>query len=319
VIRNWRTKGVVQKILSSVPAGGWVNDQLQLRFGDLRHFERNIKAKVEDWACMMSYLHSVGCESVNGYTALEIGTGWYPTLPICFSLAGMGRIHCVDLTPHMSEALSFRMLQALEGHLGLIAEKGNCSKDAVERKYRRLLETRCLGDLLEAANVSYHAPADASRLDWMPEQSIDLVYSNSVLEHVAAASIPGLMSESRRVLKYGGLAAHEVGCGDHYAFFDKSISFVNYLQYTDRQWNLWNNDLNYQNRLRAPDFIRFAEGAGLEVVHQARCSRPGTMDALSRMQVARRFGSYDKEDLAATTVDFVARKKAPSPGDHLAD
>jgi len=101
---------------------------------------------------------------------------------------------------------------------------------------------------------------------------------------------------------------HNVGCNDHYAFFDKSISFVNFLQYGEREWRLWNNSLQYQNRLRAPEFVELAKGAGLQLVRGRTNVRPGTLEALANLRIAPEFQRFSKSDLAATTIDLVARK-----------
>lgn len=307
-IRHWRLKGLIQGALSMIPGGSWINDNLQLTFGDLKEFEKNISGKVEDWADIMSYLTAIDRNNVTDSTILEIGSGWYPTLPFCFVLAGARCVYTVDLNRHMNETLTFRMLRALEKHLDKIAERSRRSVRDVLETHRRLQQAPGLDQLLAAAKIIYQAPQDAAKLIGMPSCSLDLVYSNSVLEHVSPAAIPLLMRESWRLLKPDGLMVHAVACNDHYAHFDKTVSFVNYLQYSERQWHLWNNRLNYQNRLRAPDFIRFAQGSGFYIVHEARAFRPGTREALSRIRLARQFADYSSDDLAATTVDFVAAK-----------
>ena len=182
---------------------------------------------------------------------------------------------------------------------------------AVREMFNRLIKTDRLDQLLVAADVRYHAPQDAAKLDWIPDGSVDMVYSNSVFEHILPAKIVGLMREAWRVLKPDGLMVHAVACNDHYAHFDKNISFVNYLQYSERQWRFWNSRLHYQNRLRASDFIKCAQDSGFRILHQARAIRPGTREALSRMRIAPQFHRYDPDDLAATTVDFVAAKLMP--------
>ena len=59
----------------------------------------------------------------------------------------------------------------------------------------------------------------------------------------------------------------------NYAYFDRSITPLNYLRYTQSQWQRWNNDLLYQNRLRASDFPAAARQQGLEVIHQIQTER----------------------------------------------
>jgi hypothetical protein len=131
------------------------------------------------------------------------------------------------------------------------------------------------------------------------------------MQQVPKDVIRGLMNESVRILRPGALALHNVGCSDQYAFVDRGISFVNYLQYSEPQWRKWNNSLQYQNRLRASEFLDLAAAAGLEVIYKRTAIRPGTCEALATLKIASEFERFSKEDLAITTIDFVS-KKAPS-------
>ena len=273
MLRHWRVKGVVQKALSLAPGGSWANDLLQRHLGDLRSFEGNIGIKVADWVGIMSYLRAAGRPALENLSLLEIGSGWYPTVPCCFILAGASRCTTVDITRHMQEALTFRMFRALEGKLEMIATASGREITAVREDYRRIAGAGSLDEFLRLANIRYLAPADGSRLDAEPGRSFDMVYSNSVFEHVRPEAVGPLLRESWRLLKTGGISVHAVACNDHYAHFDKSISYINYLQFPEREWNRWNNSLNYQNRLRAGDFIKAAEDSGFEIIHQVRTDR----------------------------------------------
>jgi SAM-dependent methyltransferase len=303
---HWRLKGLFQKCLGSLPKGRRLNDRLQRKFGALRHPEHNIVGKLEDWKLSLRYLRD--CEfNVLGSTLFEIGTGWYPTLPICFSLAGAKRVITYDIVRHIDADLTFRMIGALESHLDSIAEACGTPADEVHDRYRRLLQAKDIHALLKCARVEFCAPADARATRLAPD-SIDLVYSNSVMEHVPKDAIRDLMYESRRVLRPGGLALHNVACNDHYAYIDPGISFVNYLQYNESQWSKWNNSLQYQNRLRAPEFLDLAIEAGLEVIYKRIFVTPGTREALTTFEIAPEFRRFSIEDVAITTIDFIARK-----------
>lgn len=308
---HWKVKGAIQKVLSVVPGGVWLNSLLQRSLGDMRHFEANVDRKVVgDWLVIMSHLKRLGV-CVQGAELMEIGTGWYPTFPVCFHLAGARCSKTFDIVRHLDANLSFRMLGCLGSHLAAIAEAAGLSPDRVEAAYARLRQARTLDELLQAAGIEYFAPADATR-SGLASGSVDMVYSNSVLEHVPAAELAPLMRETVRVLRPRGLAVHSVACNDHYAHFDRRISFVNYLRYSEAQWRRWNNRLHYQNRLRAVDFLESAEAAGLPIIFWQTAVRPGTREALAAMKIAPEFRRYDPEQLAVTSIDFIARSPDPA-------
>jgi hypothetical protein len=67
------------------------------------------------------------------------------------------------------------------------------------------------------------------------------------------------------------------------------------------------NSLQYQNWLRAPVFLEMATKAGPNVIYKQIAVRPGTLDALAKLKVAPEIQRFSREELAATSVDFIAR------------
>lgn len=303
---NWWVKGLTQKVLSVLPGGVRVNDLLQRRYGGLRDFRRHVAGKVDDWAILASHMKELGI-ALAGLRYMEIGTGWLPTLPICYALSGAREVVSFDLTRHLDARLTFAMVTLLESQLSTIAEAGGRPLVEVEAAYAELRGASTVGDLLRRAQIDYRAPANAAA-SRLPDGGVDVVFSNSVLEHVPPANIARMMRESRRVLRAGGLAIHSANCGDHYAYFDRNITAINYLTYPGRVWAFWDNWLLYQNRLRPVDFTRIAEEAGLEVVLQKTRPREDLLAALPRLRIAPEFRQYPPEELCCTSIDFVACK-----------
>jgi hypothetical protein len=304
---NWRIKGVVQKTLSALPGGTAVNDRLQAIAGDLRNFEANIDKKVvADWCVLASHMAELG-RPLKDLDYLEVGTGWYPTVPVCYFLAGARRCLTFDINRHLNEAWTFRMLRRIETHLPAIAASSFRPLPEVRAAYETLRKAASLEELFERAHIEYYAPADAAASK-LPAASVDVVFSNSVLEHVPPDAIGRLMQESQRVLRPGGLSIHSANCGDHYAYFDRSITAMNYLTYSGDQWRFWDNSLLYQNRLRPQDFLRIAERAGLKIVLSKFRPRPELLAALPKLKIASEFAGYAPEQLAATSVDFVGER-----------
>jgi SAM-dependent methyltransferase len=274
----------------------------------MRDFEGSVAGKVGDWALSVGYLSDVGFR-LHGARLMEIGAGWYPALPVCFALAGADSIATFDIVRLMGEAVTFRLLESLDEHVPRIADLAGESSDTVHAMLLELRRSKNLGELLSRSRIDYFAPADG-RATGLEPNSIDLVYSNSVLEHVPREEINGLMEESFRVLRPGGIIMHNIGCNDHYAFFDRSISPVNFLQFGEREWRLWNNPIQYQNRLRAPEFLDLVAHAGFEVICKRTHVRPGTLDVLKGLRIAPQFDRFSRDELAATSVDLIGRKPA---------
>jgi SAM-dependent methyltransferase len=306
---DWRVKGIIQKMLSVIPGGARLNSAMQLRMGGLRRFEGNVDTKVRaDWLVLASHMQELQLP-IEGRSFVEVGSGWYPTLPLCFALAGAERCHTYDLHRLMDWSLTQRMLHAMPAHLPGIAERLGLEVALLQKRLAEIAAARTQEEFLQRARIEYHAPADATRTG-LPGSSIDVVFSNSVLEHVPEAVIGELMRESRRILKPDGIAMHSVNCGDHYAYFDSNVTQMNYLRFSSFAWGLWNNDLQYQNRLRANDFLTLAQSGGLDVVLNRQRPRPELLQQLADFPLAEEFRRYSPEQLCTTSIDFIARPRA---------
>ena len=308
---HWKIKGVVQKVLGVLPGGALLHYELQRRFGGLRDFEREFAGKVDDWSIMTGHLRNAG-QSIEGACLVEIGTGWYPTFPLACYLAGARAMETFDLNRHLRPALTARCIALLGDHLEHIAEASGAGIEQVRDRYALLRSHAHPERDLEAATsgvVRYRAPADATRTG-LAAGSVDMVFSNSVLEHVPPNVITALYAESRRILAPGGLMFHSVNCGDHYAYVDRRLHQLHYLQYSSLAWSFWNNAFLYQNRLRAHRFVEDASAAGFEIVLDTATPRDENLARLRAMHVAPEFADIPRERLCITSVDFIGRVTA---------
>jgi ubiquinone/menaquinone biosynthesis C-methylase UbiE len=309
---HWRVKGCIQKVLGVMPIGGRLHYLLQRRTGALREFARECSMKVDDWTLMVGHLRTAKLPLV-GSRFLEIGTGWYPTFPFCLYLAGAARVETFDLNRHLKTDLTLACAIELGNMLDKIAEATGRSVEQLRASQQALCRALERGASLEDATdgtLRYRAPGDASATG-LPDASIDVVFSNSVLEHVPPVDIARCFVEARRVLRPGGVTFHSVNCGDHYAYVDRSISQLNYLRFSDAQWALWNNKFLYQNRLRAADFTRMARDAGFTIEVDTSRPHPKRLAELDQVPVHPGLAArYSREQLAITSIDFIGRKDA---------
>lgn len=306
---HWRVKGAIQRVLGKVPAGERLHFHLQRRLGGLRTLDREIEAKVEDWRLMVGHLRTAGFK-VAGTRFFEMGSGWYTTFPFCLYLAGARSVDTCDLNRHLDDELVRAMARALEQHLGMIAEETGATRGEVDVRYKALTKALAHGESVEGATggvVRYRAPADASKTG-LAAGSLDVVFSNSVLEHVPGDVIAACLTESRRILRPQGVIFHSVNCGDHYAYTDSKIHQLNYLKFSDDEWQRWNNAFLYQNRLRAIDFTDLAKAAGFTIEIDTSRPHPKRLEQLDGIKVHPSFArKYSREQLAITSIDFVGR------------
>ena len=306
---HWRLKGTVQKVLGALPHGSDVHYLLQRHAGGLKDFDRELAMKLDDFRLMAGHLRSVGVP-IGGSRFLEVGSGWYATLPLCLYLAGATSVDTLDLERHMRPELVLACATRLGPRIHLIAEAGQRDAQEVHDLQREMVFELKRGASLEDATrgvVRYRAPADACATG-RADGSLDVVYSNSVLEHVPGPTIERCFDEARRILRPNGVMFHSANCGDHYAYVDRAITQLNYLRYSDREWERWNNAFLYQNRLRAEDFTRMARAAGFIIEVDTSRPHPRRIAELAEIDVHPSFSRYSRDQLAITSIDFVGRR-----------
>lgn len=310
---DWHIKGAIQKVLSYVPGGERLHYALQRHGGGLANFGSECDVKVDDWRLMMGHFRTAKL-SLTGATLLEIGTGWYPTFPFCLYLAGALHVLTLDLHRHLKPELTIAVADRLAAHVPLIARESGRDVGVVSARqvalHRALLGGASIGEAT-GGGVEYRAPADASATG-LPEASVDIVFSNSVLEHVRPAVIEACFAEAIQILRPGGVMFHSVNCGDHYAYADPRIDQLHYLQFSEAAWRKWNNAFLYQNRLRAIDFVEMARRAGFAIEIDTSRPHPERLRQLDSIHVDPSFSRYSREVLAITSIDFVGRKRPSS-------
>ena len=173
----------------------------------------------------------------------------------------------------------------------------------------RLPARQLLEQVLQRCNITYVAPADASALD-LAERSIDVQLSRVVLEHVPPDALRRLLESAAWLLKPNGLCAHWIDLSDHFQHGDTSISRINFLRFTDTEWErLAGNRFMYMNRLRASDYLSLFTGSGLEIleVQSVVDEECRALVESDKLPLAAKFRHMPGADLATVSQLVVAR------------
>lgn len=167
-------------------------------------------------AAQVAHLLHLARVDVRGRTCLELGSGWVLSHALVLHLLGARRVIATDLEPqaHLpalraavrraTPSIVRDVLSPFEDHEALRART-----DALEALARRRFG---LADLA-ALGVEYVAPLDLAR--GRLGRPVDLVYSNSVLEHVPAEDVPALLENLAADLAPGGVMLHAIHLEDH--------------------------------------------------------------------------------------------------------
>jgi SAM-dependent methyltransferase len=260
--------------------------------------------RVDDWAVMVRHLRAANIDIRNA-VLVEFGTGWFPTLALCSYLAGAGHVYTIDRVRLVEHDMLVLLADRLAAHVSLIARESDQDVDEVaglQREVHDALVREMPLSTCTRSVVDYRAPGDATSTA-LPNESVDVVFSTSVLEHMPPDMIEGAFAEAWRILKPGGVMFHAINCGDHYAYSDRSLHQLHYLQFSPAEWDRWNNEFLYQNRLRANDFVALAKRAGFSIELDAHRSTE-----IDGVPIDGSFAHYTREQLAITNLEILARK-----------
>jgi SAM-dependent methyltransferase len=229
---------------------------------------------------------------------LEIGPGTNLGVGFIFALTGAEKYYGLDIymdpdlfAPAQYESIAY-LLQLAGGvkpirnvNAVMTVKDGKVEfhKDRVEYLYPR---------------QSYDIP--------LPEGSLDYVFSHATLEHVADPE--KTVQAIHRVLREGGITAHQIDMRDH-ADFSKPLEF---LKVDDDTWKeRWKDPKRaawHLNRWRLSDFKGAFERAGFRIL-KLDVNATFPVDESVRRTLNARFQKYSLEDLSSTGVMIIARKE----------
>lgn len=165
------------------------------------------------------------------------------------------------------------------------------------------LDAKHLGALVARHPTVKFSVVDRVRsLDGLPDGSIDIVVSNSVLEHVA--DLPALFRSLARVLTPGGVMVHRVDYRDH--FFKYPFHFLLFSKFVWK-WLLSPGDLP---RWRFDDHCQALARAGFDSVVLAMERDP---EAFARVadRLHAEFRDRDPDMLAVTRATLGCVRRSP--------
>lgn len=308
---NWKLKATVQNIIDVLPSflAYPVYEKVQRTLGALSTF------RVVDPLAVCSFIVKSLKENggdIVGKTVLEVGTGSRLDIPIGLWLSGASRIITVDLNPFLKKDLVRRHIDYIRNNRELVEESCPAVIDhaQVRSRYELLMRAdKDLNELMNLMNIEYLAPVDAARLSQISDCSVDVHFSTHVLEHIPPSTIENIFREARRVLKKNGLIIHNVDLGDHCAYDDQTVTFVNFLQFTEKVWGRWaGNRFMYHNRMRVFEYDTLFRKMCLEILSKEVVSDEASLALLKNgFKVDARFAFGTPEELSIKSLNITGR------------
>ncbi len=306
-MKKWKQKAIVQKTISYLPFSHKINYIFQ------KYVTRGLNLSADYFYDRLGHAR----EHIKGFrrysdkttpaTCLEIGTGWYPVVPVSNFLAGADKIYSVDVTFLLTKLRLKETLHKfiesyhsgeLKSYLNFLPERFDIIENIIN-SYDKL----SVHEILEKLNIIYLIE-DARKLS-LPDNSICLINSNNTFEHIYPEFLIPILKEFRRVVKkQGGVMSHFIDMSDHFAHFDKSITIYNFLQFSDRQWRYIDNSIQPQNRLRIYEYKQIYSDLKIPISYES--FREGNLNELKSIKLADKFANKPLEEVASSHCHFIS-------------
>ena len=300
---NWKTKAAIMRLFAALSYGDRIYKAGQKRFGRLA---ARPMTRLPKQAQMIRWLRDAG-RSVEGMRFFELGTGHVPLVPIGFYLCGADKVLTVDLNRRIDWNLTRDSLYWISKHREDVWALYNRLVPEAVFNVRFAVLARLADDppcFLDAAGIDYKAPMNAADTR-LADHSIDCCFSMTTLEHIRPKDIRDIFVEAKRILNKGGTSLHFVDMSDHFQHQDTSISRINFLQYSERQWQrIAGNEFAYCNRMRVSDYVKIFDELGYKIERQENIVDQEAVIALreGKLKIDPAFSGYDQADLCSTSL-----------------
>lgn len=306
MIKKWVLKAIVQKAISYMPYSHRLNFFFQkyvtkgVQLTEEYFEDRLIHAKKH----IDSFQKYATCELNN---TLELGTGWYPVVPISLFLRGAKQINTVDISDltgkeNLITTIRFFIDYFEKGKLQAFLKVGTDQMEVL-KKLANDYPTMDFQAMASQLNIRFTIE-DIRKIN-LAHHSIDLIHSNNTFEHVYPDVLKGILSKFKTLSSKGGVMSHFIDMSDHFAHFDKSINIYNFLQFSDKTWQWIDNSIQPQNRWRLSDYQKLYQDLSISV-SETDC-RKGNVDEVLAMRLADKYNGYGPEDLAVSHCYLISK------------
>lgn len=297
MIKKWILKAVVQKTISFLPGSHKINFLFQ------KYVTKGVQLSEEYFEDRLIHARK-HISSFIKYaekpleTTLELGTGWYPVVPIAMYLSGAHQINTVDISgltdkekilTTIRKFIDYQNSGKLSQYIQPVQKRMDHLQNILPQQ-----ETMDFEALLAALNIHY-VIMDIRQLP-LKEQSVDLVHSNNTFEHVYPEVLEGILKKFKVLAHPQGIQSHFIDMSDHFAHFDRSITIYNFLRFSDKAWDRIDNNVQPQNRWRMSEYKMLYQKTGLHILEIE--ARKGDLQALQTIRLAEKYKEFEAADLA---------------------
>lgn len=295
---------IAEKVLSYVPYGD------KIYYGLGRKLERNRKGRSGPMQSALNLVQEGLSLIKENDSILDVGTGWYHHEPFLFYLAGNYKIYLFDVMDKAEINYIKNYLIGISERLSEICCFLNIPLDYSRSKLNNIL---CLDNKTEIYEACDFHPIITQKTNslFLPANSIDLMISNCVINHIPLSILKPELIVLKRILKSTGKMHFLIGHDDHWAFRDHSANMFQYYKYSDSYYKLiFETDFQFQNRLVKNELEKLFAESGLKVFKYFPHQTDLSLSEIRKLRnvVNKRFSNSPDEELSVIHSYFTLGK-----------
>jgi hypothetical protein len=235
----------------------------------------------------------------HGGHVMDVGTAWFHHDAFLIYLLGDYTTYLFDIEDRAKLRYIKNYLRYLLSNRDLIRSELGVSHEEMESKLSPLLALDSRKDIYQKCNF---VPCITHETDkpFLPEESIDFIVGNCVLNHIKPQVLIPELHTLRRMLKANGHMYFLIGHDDHWTFHDRSANMFNYYRYSDAYYRLiFETNIEYHNRMVKQEWLELFRRCQLSVKEYYAYITEQSRSEIGRLpHIDSRFAKYSLEDLS---------------------
>ena len=285
---------IAQKVLSYVPGGN------KIYYGLGALVQKNNKGRAGPMSSAINLVKNIQKLVDKDAVIMDVGTGWYHHEPFLLYLCGFSKFYLFDVVEKSKFIYIKNYLNGILDNIEMISNELQIDESNAIDKINELLSCNSREEIYRICNFETVITKDTSSL-FLPENSIDLMVSNCVLNHIPMDILKPELKILRKILKPNGYMHFLIGHDDHWTFHDLKMNKFQYYIYSDKYYKrLFETNFQFQNRLVKKELIDLFDQCGLILTNYFEHKNDSSRAEIEKIihKLDSRFSKYSIDDLS---------------------
>lgn len=304
---KWHVKYFLAAILGLMPFRHYLHFKAQCLLGGAKLDEEEMLSRaIELYSLVFTFKKSLYATKV-----LELGTGWFPYMPIVAFLFGARDIVTVDLNPWLSNETLRKTIKSILDKEEKIKVNLNFDSEILNSRFsvlKSIYNDNCEFRLtLDRLGIKYLSNYNVCNLE--VDEKFDVILSSNVLEHIEINALSKIHAHLLNVVSDKGIAVHRYNPADHYAYL--SGSTISFLTVPDWLWRFYRQGgIAYHNRLRTREHASLVSNNDWVIKLWADAIDNKAVELLEgkKVNLNNRYNEMDLDEICAYYSWFVLSK-----------